>query len=480
MTAMDMIREGFGTWADGALGPNIYTTLTVSTLLFLFGFLVTAVLNTVRTPRSVVVETPAAQPSEGLELDEVNTTRLFELESEVAASKDTLNRLTEALSTTFAHLSGGLAIFDADKSLYLFNPALSDLLDLDPAWLAKRPSIADFISMLREKRHLPEKRNFLEWRRLLTDLKDTGQQKIYDDEWVLPDGRIFRVTGQPHPKGAVAFLFEDISAQIAIERQHRLEVSLNQSILNGLSDAVAVVSISGEVTFTNVALDDLFGVELREILDTGGVPDRPECKLVVTDTTGFWPKLKAYVSAPNHPASWEQLLTAKDNTKILAVISTLPDRSTLVVFKATPKIDGGVLPSVDALPDPLHFANLENMLRQREISLDHTGFDSNRVNQEDMVKTRRILWYLTISAANSCRKGGKITLTSVTEGKYTNLSCQVSDADQVDRERKNVAGTLLESLIVQPDGRNSWTYDAEGDPFTVSFKAQKPLKLSAV
>lgn len=202
MTAFDMIREGFGVWADGALGANMYTTPIVFTLLFLFGFLATAILKTFRLPRTAVVDMSGPLSVEGREIiDDANTARLFELESDLTASRDTLKRFTETLSTTFAHLSGGLAIFDADKTLYLFNPALSDLLDLDPVWLAKRPSIADFISMLREKRHLPEKKNFLEWRRLLTDLKDTGQQKSYDDEWCCRTGGSF-ASPDSHTQGA--------------------------------------------------------------------------------------------------------------------------------------------------------------------------------------------------------------------------------------------------------------------------------------
>ena len=480
MTALEMIREGFGVWADGVSGENMYTTPVVFTLLFLFGFLATAVLKTFRIPRAVVADMPSPLFAEGREiLDDANTARLFELESEIAASRDTLNRFTETLSSTFAHLSGGLAIFDADKSLYLFNPALSDLLDLDPVWLAKRPSIADFVSMLREKRHLPEKKNFLEWRQLLTDLNDTGQRKNFDDEWVLPDGRVFRVTGQPHPRGAVAFLFEDISVQVTIERQHRLEVSLNHSILNGLAEAVAVVSASGVVKFTNTALDDLFGVEFCETLVSRGIPEQPESKSMISDTADFWPRLKTYVAAPKRLAPWEQMLTAKDNTKILAAVSTLPGGSTLVVFKANTKIAGDGLLAMGGVPDPLHFTNLESMLRQRELSLDRSGFDISCVDQ-DAVKMRRILWYLTISIANSCRKGGEIVLTSTIEGQCTSLSCHVSEADHVDVVQENVAGNLLRSLIDQPDGRNSWAYDAKADPNTVSFKAQKPLKLSAL
>ena len=481
MTAVDMIREGFGAWADRALGPEIYTTPIVFTLLFLFGFLTAAILKSFKMPKPSARDIPAPLSVEGRKIiDDANTARLFELEAEVAASKEALKRFTETLSTTFAHLSGGLAIFDADKSLFLFNPALSELLDLDPVWLAKRPSIADFIGMLREKRHLPEKKNFLEWRRLLTDLKDTGQQKSYDDEWVLPDGRVFRVTGRPHPRGAVAFLFEDISAHVATERQRRAEESLNQSILNGLTDAVAVVRASGMVTSTNTALHDLFGADFCEALATCGIADLPDNNLVFSDTTGFWPKLATHVASSKRRAPWEHLLTAGGDTRTLADVSTLPDGATLVVFKDGNRLDNTASSTTDGEPDSLHFGNLENMLRQREITLDHSGFDPSCVARENVIKVRRVLWYLVVSAANSCRKGGTIALTSCVEGQSTNFACGVSKADSDEGTRENIAGRLIQSLTTQHDSRNSWTYDVEVDPLAVSFKAQKQLKLSAL
>ena len=144
------------------------------------------------------------------------------------------------------------------------------------------------------------------------------------------------------------------------------------------------------------------------------------------------------------------------------------------------KMGGEILPAADGENDPLHLGNLENMLRQREITLDHSGFDFDCVDLDDAVKSRRILWYLAISAANSCRKGGSVALSSRVEGQYTSLSCYVSEENHVDAGQENVAGSLLKSLTDQPDGRNYWEYDAEADPYTVSFKAQKPLKLSAL
>jgi hypothetical protein len=38
------------------------------------------------------------------------------------------------MTETFAHLNVGLAIFDRNQTLALFNPALVDMWQADPAW----------------------------------------------------------------------------------------------------------------------------------------------------------------------------------------------------------------------------------------------------------------------------------------------------------------------------------------------------------
>ncbi len=52
-----------------------------------------------------------------------------------------------------------LAASDAGSSLHVFNSAICELFDLDPVWLASRPTIYEFISCA-EKRLLPEGKNF--------------------------------------------------------------------------------------------------------------------------------------------------------------------------------------------------------------------------------------------------------------------------------------------------------------------------------
>jgi hypothetical protein len=70
----------------------------------------------------------------------------------------------------------------------------------------------------------------LAWRKLLTGLINSEQQENYEDDCVLPDGRVLRVTARPNDTGAVAFFFEDISRQVAVGRQLRAETKLNQCV----------------------------------------------------------------------------------------------------------------------------------------------------------------------------------------------------------------------------------------------------------
>jgi hypothetical protein len=41
-----------------------------------------------------------------------------------------------------------------------------------------------------------------------------------------------RVTGRPHPNGAIAFLFEDISQEVSLTRRFRTDLDLDRGILD--------------------------------------------------------------------------------------------------------------------------------------------------------------------------------------------------------------------------------------------------------
>jgi len=66
----------------------------------------------------------------------------------------------QTLAKTFAHLATGLAIFDRNRQLVLFNPSLFDLTELRPEFLTARPNLFSFFDQLRDNQIMPEQKNY--------------------------------------------------------------------------------------------------------------------------------------------------------------------------------------------------------------------------------------------------------------------------------------------------------------------------------
>ncbi|MBU2358148.1 MAG: PAS-domain containing protein [Alphaproteobacteria bacterium] len=167
----------------------------------------------------------------------------------------------QTLAKTFAHLSTGLAIFNKKRQLAMFNPALLDMTGLHFAFMSQRPSLDRVLDRLREMRRLPEPKNYITWREQFSALEAAAQNGTYSERWDMPDGQTFRVTGRPHPDGALAFLFEDISAEVSLTRRFRSEIETGQAVLDALPDAIAVFSSSNTLTMTNAAYDRMWQTE---------------------------------------------------------------------------------------------------------------------------------------------------------------------------------------------------------------------------
>jgi len=157
----------------------------------------------------------------------------------------------QTLAKTFADLPTGLAIFDRSRALAMFNPALTDLTALDPVFLSNRPEIFDFFDRLRDRQVMPEPRSYATWRTQITAMIHAADVGQYQEVWSLVNGRTYRVTGQPHPNGAVAFLFADISDEVASTRDQRAALDLRQAALDRVEEGVAVLDRDGALLFCN-------------------------------------------------------------------------------------------------------------------------------------------------------------------------------------------------------------------------------------
>ncbi len=243
-------------------------------------------------------------------------------------------KFVQTMTKTFAQLSIGLAIFDRNRQLALFNPALIDLTTLPPDFLSCRPSLSSFFDRLRDQHMMPEPKNYGGWRRQMNDLIEAAQDGNYQETWSLPSGSVYSVSGRPHPDGAVAFLFEDITAEITLTRRFRSEMDLMQSILDKLADAIAVFADDGTLAFTNYAYQQLWG-------DSDEVGFASATVLEVTRqwqercaATPVLGEIRDFVNTRDNRTEWSAELTLKNGGVMSCTINPMQNGATIVRFSA--------------------------------------------------------------------------------------------------------------------------------------------------
>ena len=328
----------------------------------------------------------------------------FALEADdLVAAEASLRRFVETLTETFAHLPIGLAVFDKNRRLGLFNPALTDLVKIDAVWLAGRPSLRDFLERLRETRQMPEQKDFASWRRNLSELEEGARDGTYEQNWELPSGKIFRVTGRPHPQGALAFLFEDISTAIMLERKYRSELELSQATLDCMSEAVAVFDASGMLVFVNSAFEMLWSLDPMARLNGPGVAEMTRICSERCTPGPSWARLAEFATGAESRATWTDTVEMLDSRVLQLLVAPLPDASTLVVLRdlTSERID------LDAAKGNL---NPQDVPRDHDAALEDLALDQIHLPVETAVQQ------LMTVIPNARSKGDFQILSSTAQG----------------------------------------------------------------
>lgn len=181
--------------------------------------------------------------------------------TQIAQAETARRDFIQTLTKTFADLATGLAVFDHHRRLVLFNPALLRLTRLPAPFLSSQPPLPQFFDKLRDNKVLPEPKNYGTWRQQVDDMINTACDGLYAEDWSLPNGITYRVTGRPHPNGAVAFLFEDISDEISLTRRFRSQIDLRQAALDRCHQAIAIIGPSNVVVLCNKPCSRLLGID---------------------------------------------------------------------------------------------------------------------------------------------------------------------------------------------------------------------------
>ncbi len=255
---------------------------------------------------------------------------------DVVQAETAQRNFVQTLTKTFATLSIGLAIFDRDRRLALFNPALIDLTALPADFLSSRPTLSAVFDRMRDSQTMPEPRDYASWRHRMAQLVAAAADGKFLETWVLPGGQTYRVTGRPHPDGAIAFVFEDISAEMTLTRRFRSELGLGRAVLNQLPEAIAVFSPTGVLILSNTAYGTLWRANPDLAFSDTTVTDALRHWQADSATDVDWTAVQAFLTKTG-TAPPALLITKTDGAQVMCHAAALPGGSAMVVFATTAK-----------------------------------------------------------------------------------------------------------------------------------------------
>lgn len=266
---------------------------------------------------------------------------VYALPVDAAVQAETaLRGFMQTLAKTFAHLPTGLAIFDSARQLQLFNPALMDLTSLPPDFLSARPSLSAFLDAMRERSMIPEPRDYRNWRREMSEMEAAAASGLYEETWSLPGGQTYRVTGRPHPNGALALMFEDISSEMTRTRRFRADLELGQAVVDAMDEGIAVFTSSGTLVISNAAYAEIWGHDPAGTLDgEAGVALVAEHWRLRTAPTTVWDRAEDFAAAMGPRSGWSDEVRMSDGRLISVRFAHLAGGATLAGFRVTDVAD---------------------------------------------------------------------------------------------------------------------------------------------
>lgn len=248
------------------------------------------------------------------------------------AAETSLQEFMQTLSKTFAQLPIGLAIFDKARKLQMFNPALLDLTNLPADFLSMWPGLMSVLDAMREQNLLPEPKNYHGWRRQILELEKAASSGQFQENWALADGQTFRVTGRPHPNGALALMIEDISTEMQRTRRYRSDLELGHSVIDQMAEAIVVISQSGQLMWSNLAYSQLWGHDPNATLGEASIRSLGAYWKSLSAPSKIWIEIDEFVHTIGNRHAWMGELRLADGRLIGCRIAPVAGGAPMIAF----------------------------------------------------------------------------------------------------------------------------------------------------
>lgn len=238
----------------------------------------------------------------------------------------------DALEDMIDHFPFAVAVLDGEHRLTSCNRAYAEMWDIPKSWLDSHPSYGEILDRLRDKRRLPEQRNFPEWKAAqMAAFEPTGRRG--EEFWHLPNGRSIRIVIHSHLMGGVFILFEDITEQLKLESALNLLNQVQKATLDTLDEGIAIFGTDGRLVMHNVPFARMWKLSEDEL---AGQPHFAEIANLCTDHIGhdgIWGIVSCGVNSATPECLGEWSKTRRADGRVISLsLSRLPNGTTVVAF----------------------------------------------------------------------------------------------------------------------------------------------------
>jgi PAS domain-containing protein len=168
----------------------------------------------------------------------------------------------------------------------------------------------------------------------LVRLEEEASMGLFEETWSLPGGQTYRVIGRPHPNGAIALMFEDISNEMSRTRRYRADLELGQSVIDAVEDAVAVFSQEGQLVMSNHAYAQLWQHDPQVLLSEASIATLCAWWRDHSAPTLLWVDATDFVTSAADRTPWEGEVRLLDGRLLSCRFRPLAGGATLVTFRA--------------------------------------------------------------------------------------------------------------------------------------------------
>jgi signal transduction histidine kinase len=162
------------------------------------------------------------------------------------------------------NLSTPIVMYGADTRLEFFNKAYERLFEFEEKYLYSKPTFAEIMQNLRERRKIPEVSDFTAYKNSQLSWFNTLLHPV-QEMMHLPDGQTLRLAVSPHPLGGLLFLYDNVTDKLALERRYNTLIAVQKETLDHLHEGIIVLGSDNRLRLSNPALARIWQIENIEL-----------------------------------------------------------------------------------------------------------------------------------------------------------------------------------------------------------------------